>query len=310
MGRTSDKSIKFRFSMKHFLFLLVFVKSFVCLAQHTEDDVDQLINQKEYAQAEAELLRQLRVTSDRNIKDKLGEVYGYQRKWDDAIAIYKELTEAYPQIANYAFRYGGVLAKKAQNSNKLIALTLVGKIKGNFKKAATLDPKSIEVHWALVDLYISLPGIIGGSTSKAFDYAAKLKSLSEIDGYLAIGYVHEYNEDPEKAKHNYLYALRLLDDLGNIERNQLHYQIGKVCGEYGLKLEEGLYHMGQYIKNYTPLDGVPLKWAYFRMAKLYRKKEDKPNAQKWIAKALYIDSTLKPALEEQKNIDAMGRLGL
>ncbi|WP_422081661.1 tetratricopeptide repeat protein [Ulvibacterium sp.] len=295
--------------MKHFLFLLVFIKLSVCGAQSTEVDVNQLIERKKYVQAETELLKEIQVTADKDTKDRLGEVYGYQGKWDDAIAIYKELTEAYPQVADYAFKYGGVLAKKAQNSNKFKALTLVGRIKENFKKAATLDSSSIKVHWALVDLYITLPGILGGSTSKAFDYAKKLKSISPIDGYLAMGYVHEYDEESEKAKQDYLYALSLIGDLGNIERNQLHYQIGKICGEYGLKLDEGVYHMGQYIKNYTPLDGVPLKWAYFRMAKLYRKKKDKPNAQKWIAKALYIDIELEPALEEQKKIKAMDTLG-
>ncbi|WP_158594647.1 tetratricopeptide repeat protein [Ulvibacterium marinum] len=274
-----------------------------------EAEIDQLINEKKYAKAQTKLLSQLHFTSDRDMKDKLGEVYGYQGKWDDAIAIYKELTNTYPQVAEYAFKYGGVLARKAQDSNKIVALGLVGKIKENLKKAATLNPKSVGMQWALVDLYVTLPGILGGSTSKAFDHAKKLKSISPIDGYLAMGYIHEYDRDPKKAKDNYLYALRLLDDLGNIKRNQLHYQIGKVCGEYGVKLEKGLYHMGEYIKNYTPLDGVPLKWAYFRMAKLYRKKEDKPNAQKWIAKTLRLDGILKPALEEQEKIEAMGTLG-
>lgn len=296
--------------MKYLLFSLVFTQSLVCCAQNMEAEIDQLINEKKYAKAQTKLLRQLHFTSDRDMKDKLGEVYGYQGKWDDAIAIYKELTNTYPQVAEYAFKYGGVLARKAQDSNKIVALGLVGKIKENLKKAATLNPKSVGMQWALVDLYVTLPGILGGSTSKAFDHAKKLKSISPIDGYLAMGYIHEYDRDPKKAKDNYLYALRLLDDLGNIKRNQLHYQIGKVCGEYGVKLEKGLYHMGEYIKNYTPLDGVPLKWAYFRMAKLYRKKEDKPNAQKWIAKTLRLDGILKPALEEQEKIEAMGTLGL
>ncbi|WP_299532145.1 tetratricopeptide repeat protein [Ulvibacterium sp.] len=294
--------------MKYFLFLSAVVQLHVCQAQSTGVDINQLIERKKYVQAETELLKEIQVTTDKDVKDRLGEVYGYQGKWDDAIAIYKELTETYPQVSDYAFKYGGVMAKKAQNSNRFKALTLVGKIKENFKKAATLDSSSIEVHWALVDLYISLPGILGGSTSKAFDYAKKLKSVSPIDGYLAMGYVHEYDENPERAKQDYLYALGLLDDLESIERNQLHYQIGKICGEYDLKLDEGVYHMGQYIKNYTSLDGVPLKWAYFRMAKLYRKKKDKPKALKWIARALYIDNELEAALEEQKKIEAMGTL--
>jgi len=306
MERTIDQVCKFRDNMKHTFYILLFLQIPTGMAQNSTVDLQNLLVTKNYAQAEVLLTEQLRLTPNKETKDQLGEVYGYQGKWNESIAIYKELTAAYPQNADYAFKYGGVLARKAQSSNKITALGLVGKIKENFKKAAYLNPKSIGVQWALVDLYITLPGILGGSTSKAFDHAKKLKSISLIDGYLAMGYVHEYDENPAQAKENYIEALELLGNLDGIQRNQLHYQIGKVCAEYGLKLGDGLYHMQQYIKYYTPLDGVPLKWAYFRMAQLYRKRSDIPNARKWITKALQMDGTLKPALMEQEKINAMG----
>ena len=42
----------------------------------------------------------------------------------------------------------------------------------------------------------------------------------------------------------------------------------------------------RYVTNYTEKDGVPLSWAYFRMAQIYRHKEDKRNAYNFINKEL------------------------
>ena len=288
--------------MRLALLLLFTLFPFGLNAQNALKFADQLILQKEYAKAEQELLRALDSSSDPELKDRLGEVYGYQTKWDKAIDIYSYLTKTYPDKANYFFRYGGVLAKKAQKSNKLMALTLIGRIKRNLKKSVELDPKHIKAYWALIDLYVSLPGIVGGSNDRAEEYAYQLEAISEIDGYLARGYIFEYDEKPVKAKEMYLKALDLFDEVHIEDRNQLHYQIGKVCGDYGAKLELGIDHMYKYINNYTVLDGVPLEWAYFRMAKLYRKAGDKNYALKWVDKALATKKDFKPALEEKKKI--------
>ena len=148
-------------------------------------------------------------------------------------------------------------------------------LKVALKQALKLDPDSIEIHWALIDLYISLPGIVGGSLSKARSYALELKALSLLDGYLALGYVYEYDNEPEKAKMNYIKALNLLHDLGQVTRNQLNYQIGKICSDYGIEADKGIAHLNVYISNYTVMDGVPLEWAYYRLAKIYRNKSDR-----------------------------------
>ncbi len=288
--------------MRLLVFVVFSLFSAFMYAQGTLKIVDKLILEKAYDEAEMELLSALDSSSDPMLKDKLGEVYGYQAKWDAAIDIYAELTEANTRNADYFFRYGGVLAKKAQNTNKLAALTLIGKIKKSFKKSVELNPNHIKAHWALVDLYVSLPGIVGGSNSKAQKYAQKLQGLSKIDGYLARGYVYEYDEQPELAKEMFLKALDLVDELSIVNSNQLHYQIGKVCGDYNRKLDLGIRQMRSYIDNYTVLDGVPLEWAYFRMAKLYRKKGQKNQALVWANKALAIKKEFRPALEEKKKI--------
>ena len=264
--------------------------------------VDRYIHQKNYSAAENLLKRQLELGSRPGLKDKLGEVYAYQLKWDQAIDIYEELTDTFPDNADYFFRYGGVLAKKAQSSSSFVGLMYLGRIKSSFSKSLKLDPTNIATHWALVDLYVSLPRIVGGSYSKALGYAKQLKRLSPLDGYLAIGYIHEYNDDDETAKSNYMKAFGLLDTYNETPRNQLNYQIGKICSDYKTDLDRGIKHLNLYIENYTVMDGVPLEWAYYRLAKLYRAKMDRGQAEYWIDKALSIKPDFDPALQERRQV--------
>lgn len=265
----------------------------------------QHIAEKNYTAAEKVLLKEVDQASTAELRDQLGEVYAYQERWDEAIDIYKELTENHPKNARYFFRYGGVLAKKAQNQSPLTAWIYISRIKSSFKTALKLDPQNVGTLWALVDLYVSLPGIVGGSYEKAIDYALILESISPLDGLLALGYVYEYQNEPQKAKAYYLEALKRMDQLKPQGRNQLNYQIGKISSEYGLQMERGIIHLKRYIEHYTVMDGVPPEWAYYRLARIYRKKSDLKAAQESIDKALGINPEFKPAQREQKILSSL-----
>lgn len=130
----------------------------------------------------------------------LGDAYGHQEKWDDAIENYELLKNKFPQYANYWYKYGGALGMKAKTSNKFTALSLIDDVEDAFLKAASLDVKHLDTRWALVMLYIELPAIIGGSEKKAQKYANELMQLSKVDGYLAKGYIDEYFKRYQSAK--------------------------------------------------------------------------------------------------------------
>lgn len=292
--------------MKYKAALFLLLVPLLSLArQSTLAEIDAYMASKEYAKAEKLLLAHDDIQKNSILRDKLGETYAQQGAWDKAIPIYNKLKEDYPQNAEYWFRYGGVLAKKAQNSSRFRALTLIGRIKSSFIKAAMLDSQHVDTRWALVDLYLSLPGIVGGSVSKARKYANELTRISSVDGYLALGYVYEYDDEPVKAKENYLKGLQHLDGLKTIGRNQLRYQIGKVCGDYGVKLDEGIGHMEEFVAQYSVKDGVPIEWAYYRLARLYRQKKDKKTADEWIKKALTMRGDFELAIAERDRISAL-----
>jgi tetratricopeptide (TPR) repeat protein len=137
----------------------------------------------------------------------LGDIAGYQKSWDKAIVYYKKLKQLKPSEANYYYKYGGVLGMKAKESNKFRALGMISEVKESFEKAIELNPKHIEARWALVMIYIQLPGIVGGSETKAIKYSNELLKLSPVDGFLSRGQIEEHFERYPSAETQYKKAI-------------------------------------------------------------------------------------------------------
>lgn len=122
----------------------------------------------------------------------LGDIAGHDKSWDKALGYYNKLKQLKSSEANYYYKYGGVLGMKAKESNKFKALGMIGEVKESFEKAISLNPKHIEARWALVMIYIQLPGIVGGSESKAIKYSNELLKISPVDGFLSRGQIDEH----------------------------------------------------------------------------------------------------------------------
>lgn len=313
--------------MKTFFYLLLF--PFLAISQTSLGDVELLFEKKQYVKAENNLIEFLEHNPN-NLQaiELLGDAYGHQKKWNEAIDAYEKLVEADTNQANYHYKYGGALGMKALE-NKFRAVGFISDIKSSFIKAAELDPKHIEARWALVELYMQLPGIFGGSKSKSLHYAQELENLSKVDGFLAKGYVYEYDKEPELAEKYYKKAineggsLTCFDKLTNLyerenepekaikniedaqkkhHRNALHYQIGKVAAEYNIELHKGEQCLKTYLKNYSQEDGVPKAWAHYRLAQINTHKSNKAEALKHIDMAIAELPKIKPFKEERDKI--------
>lgn len=139
----------------------------------------------------------------------LGKVYGYLGEWEQAVNEFKNLKIKNPTIADIHYFYGAALAMQAKNGSKLKALGKLSDIESSFNKALELNPKHIDAHWALVTYYTELPGFLGGSLNKAKLHAKDLKHLSAVDGYLAYGYIYEYDNQYTQAESYYLKAHKI-----------------------------------------------------------------------------------------------------
>lgn len=314
--------------MKYLWFLLLF--PFVINGQTSLDQVNTLFKNKEFKKAEQIVVQYVLLhPEDLNAIELLGDAYGHQEQWDAAIEQYKKLVDTKPKVANYHYKYGGALGMKALSVSKLSALGIIGDVKEAFLTAAELDPKHIDARWALVELYMQLPGIVGGSKSKSLKYADELEKLSKVDGYLAKGYIYEYDNEPKLAEKFYLMAIKeggsltcyeklttfyenqkqpekalenLLVAQHKHQRNALHYQIGKVAAEYNVELQKGEECLHTYLKNYTAADGVPKAWANYRLAQIYKHQGKKQDALKFIDLAISELPDIKPFKKEKEHI--------
>ena len=315
--------------MKRFVSIL-FLVSGISIAQSSYNEAKSLFMDNQFDEAEP-LFKEHLATNPSDLKtiEYLGDIAGHQKKWDDAINYYKILVEAKEGSANFHYKYGGVLGMKALEVNKLKALAMIGAIKRSFKTAAKLDPNHIDVRWALVEFYIQLPGIIGGSEKTAIVYADELENLSKVDGYLAKGYIAEYSNRPKDAENYYkkaievggsvtcyqkltsLYeqttkepekAIAVIEEAqSKHQRNALHYQLGKVSAQYNTQLDKGIGCLEKYIEDHSANDGVPKSWAYYRLAQIYKHKGIKDRAMKYIDLAL-SETDLKPFKTEKAHI--------
>ena len=81
---------------------------------------------------------------------------------------------------------------KAKDCNRFTAFGMIGDVRSSFEKALALNPKHLEARWALIEMYLHLPAIVGGSEKKATRFSNELAKLSPIDGYLSKGHIAEY----------------------------------------------------------------------------------------------------------------------
>jgi tetratricopeptide (TPR) repeat protein len=139
----------------------------------------------------------------------LADIEGSSKNWDSTIFYYGKLKELMPKEADYHYKYGGALGMKAKEISKIKALGLIGDVKASFEKAIQLNPKHIGARWALIELYLQLPAIIGGSEAKAIQYSNQLLRISPIDGYLSRGHIAEHFGKYSEAEKQYKAAIEV-----------------------------------------------------------------------------------------------------
>ena len=214
--------------MKRYLFLFLLLIPMFAISQTDFDKAEKLYLSKNFEQSKVLFQNYLKDNpSSLKTLEYLGDIEGQNKSWDNAIYYYKKLKQLKPLEANYYYKYGGVLGMKAKESNKFKALGLISEVKSSFEKAISLNPKHIEARLALVELYLQLPGIVGGSEKKALLYANEIAQISAVDGYLSKGHIAEYFGRFKDAEVQYKKAVEISKSknayriLANLYKNKM-----------------------------------------------------------------------------------------
>jgi tetratricopeptide (TPR) repeat protein len=188
--------------------LLFFLFAPICIwSQSNFEKGQKLFQSKKYDEAQV-VFEGVLNSKPLDVKtiEYLGEIAAHQKSWVKGAEYFKKLKELKPTEADYFYKYGGCLAMRAMEVSRLKALGMVGEMKESFEKAIVLDPKHLPARWALIEIYLQLPGIFGGSESKAILYSNQLAQLSPVDGYLSRGRIDVYFKRYTAAEKNFIKA--------------------------------------------------------------------------------------------------------
>lgn len=193
-----------------FLTFFILLISFQIMAETDFEKAEKLYQQQKWEQAKV-LFQSYLKENPTNLKtiEYLGDIAGHQKKWDESIKFYKILKNQSPKSANYWYKYGGALGMKAKSVNKFKAVGMIDDIETAFITASKLDLKHTDTRWALLILYLELPGIIGGSEKKSQKYADELMVISKIDGVMAKGHIEEYYQRYKTAENYYMQGVAI-----------------------------------------------------------------------------------------------------
>lgn len=201
----------------------------VLLSQTDFERAEKLYAQKQFPAAKILFESDLKQNPARlQSMEYLGDIQAQSGHWETAAGYYRQLKTRQPFQAVYHYKFGGAMAMMAKDSNRLRALTMIGEIETSFEKAIQYNPKHIEARWALIELYLQLPGIFGGSEKKANRYANELAQLSPVDGWLSKGRIAEYFGRYASAEKFYRKAIETgnskttYQKLADLYQNKMH----------------------------------------------------------------------------------------
>jgi tetratricopeptide (TPR) repeat protein len=256
----------------------------------------------------------------------LGRIAQSENRLNDAEKYFKRAIKLDEFRSPYHHWLGRIYGMQAINASVFRQPFLARNSRRSFETAVELDPDNIEARFDLVQFYIVAPGIVGGSSGKAYEHAEAIKQRDSIRGHGAYGFIYSREDEFDKAERefiaardlepanpdpyywlgflyvrmeNYSAAFDQLDTLisYNPELMPAYYQYGRIAALSGERIERGMKYLEKYL-GHSPAGNEPSHaWAHVRLGELYDKIDEADRAREHYKKALTLDPDLKPARE-------------
>jgi tetratricopeptide (TPR) repeat protein/uncharacterized membrane protein len=251
---------------------------------------------------------------------------------DAAIDIMEKAVAQSPSSAEAHYYLASAYGSKVQQSGMFAAAHYASKIKEEFEKAVSLNPRYVDARFGLVEFYAAAPGFMGGSYDSALEQAKQIKAIDPIVGHRAYAFIYLQEKKPDLAKKEYLDAVHEQPNspkahsyygqyLTNTEKNYAaafaefetvlkvdpgymagFYHLGRTAALSNTNLARGEEALKKYV-TYTPKDNEPpLANAHYYLGTLYEKQGRRAEARQSYETALKLNPTLKLAAEALKRI--------
>jgi tetratricopeptide (TPR) repeat protein len=232
--------------------------------------------------------------------------------------------------ADYHHWLGRAYSREALRAGKFRQMKLAGRIRDEFKAAVALDPDDVEARFDLLQYYLVVPGIMGGSDEKAREQAAEIRSRNPFRGHLAAGAIAEHRKDNAGAEREYTAAVTAFPDslqgayalasfygrraqwdrafalcerlIAEQKDPVASYYFGRMASMSGQRLDRGAELLREYVQR-RPDDTDPsLASAHYRLGLIYEKQGKRDLAKQEFATTVQLDPKQTEAKEGLKRV--------
>jgi tetratricopeptide (TPR) repeat protein len=196
----------------------------------------------------------------------LANIYLQDRRYSEALSFYDKLCERNPNRFAYQFGRGASAGFLLSGTQSFSSLRYVVKLRSSFEAAVRLQPNSLVARRALLNIYLGLPRLLGGSQTKAEQQLKAIQSINPLEGALA-GAIYAMNNNDQSAfaqqaqmaYHNTKHQLVV---------NDSRYELAMISSYFFKDSERAIQLLNDFLANSNSGSQYPPVFARYRLAEL------------------------------------------
>ena len=196
----------------------------------------------------------------------LANIYLQDRRYSEALSFYDKLCERNPNRFAYQFGRGASAGFLLSGTPSFSSLRYVSQLRSSFEAAVRLKPNSLVARRALLNIYLGLPRLLGGSKTKAEQQLIAIQSINPLEGALA-GAIYAMSNNNESAFTQQV-QMAYNDSKHQLVVNDSRYELAMIASNFFGDTERSVRLLSDFLDNASPGDQYPPVFARYRLAEL------------------------------------------
>ena len=103
-------------------------------------------------------------------------------QFEKPIELYKRLVDQHPNDFNYNYKLAATLAARIELMPRIKGAAYVPEMMSQLEKTYNIDDTSLSLNWIMLQVYLEVPGFLGGGKRKARNIVEKISNISKKEG--------------------------------------------------------------------------------------------------------------------------------
>ena len=196
----------------------------------------------------------------------LANIYLQDRRYSEALSFYDKLCDRNPNRFAYQFGRGASAGFLLSGTQSFSSLRYVVQLRSSFEAAVRLQPNSLVARRALLNIYLGLPRLLGGSQTKAEQQLKAIQSINPLEGALA-GAIYAMNNNDQSA---FVQQAQMAyhNSKHQFVVNDSRYELAMILSYFFKDSERAIQLLNDFLDNTSPGDQYPPVFARYRLAEL------------------------------------------